>query len=64
MEASSTCIASQLRYLSPLMYAAKDAVRFDSIELRPCRPSKRHLTNVDRVLGHCNIEQAAKTLFV
>ncbi len=49
--------------LLPLMYAAKDAVRFELIVLRPCRPSQKHLTKVDRVLGCCNIEQAAKILF-
>ena len=37
---------------------------FESVKLRPCRLSKRHLTNMDRVLGRYNIEQAVKTLFV
>ena len=45
------------------MHAAKDVVRFELIELRPCRLSQKLLTNMDRMLQCCNIGQAAKTLF-
>lgn len=48
---------SQLR-MPVTMHAAKDVVRFELIELRPSRSSEKHLTNVDTVLGCCNIEQA------